>query len=272
MKYKFFLFFLFTFLPCFSQYIVIKKPLIHLLEVYLPRAFVENPYYVKIFVLNNGTDVLEIYEVNASDGAHTWQADPQNPTRIPPGYIGILFVNTRVYCSDFGKDFSVFVRINSSGGEIAKTSGKFVPEVPIQVIYPLAISSEAGKSKRKIIQFVNYGYETKDFPYSLKYPINKMFVRFLISDTSFPVGSKYAYIEVVPYISGYLGEINLSFPVTCEYLVTPNPIYIKVKGIYKGSKLREVILTPEISDPYSTFILFVISLILLFCRDLFTNP
>lgn len=254
------LFLLFIFSFCFSQYVIVEKATPSLIKIYTPRGYVENPYKLRIFLLNNGTKTLEIYNLSVEDGYHNWSLLRENPTRIPPGYLGILVAETYLSCQDFGKSFIPIVRINTSGGEITEEASPFTAESPIEAIYPLAIASEIGVSKRKIISFINRGELEKNVNPKLTYPTQKMFVRLISDNFIIPNGMKNIYFEVVPYYSGFLGEINISFQTNCPYLISPQEIFIKVKGIYKEEFTSRILLASEI-NPIS-ILLFIFLLVI----------
>ncbi len=244
----------------FSQYLIVKRGIPKILKVYSPPAYVENPYSVKVFVLNNGTGDLVIYSYHIDDGVHNWTSE-QREIIIPPGYLGILEARTNISCEDFGESFLPVINISTSGGKVSGKGQTFFVESPIEIVYPLAIAGQVGSSKRKIITFINKGERSVDLIPVLRYPTDKMFVIVLSNNYTVPPGIKNFYIDVVPYYSGYLGEVNISFPLNCSYLISPTELFIKVKGIYEEELGRRVLLAPEV-NMLSFLIFFVISLII----------
>lgn len=255
MRWKIFI----LFLPlCFSQYVIIEKAVPSLISIHSPIGYVENPHMIKVFLLNNGTEILEIYSLSVEDGYHNWTPYEGNPNRIPPGYLGVLLARTYLPCEDFGISFIPVVNISTSEGNIVENASAFTAESPIEVVYPLAIASEIGILKRKIISFVNKGETEKNVNPKISYPTDKMFARLISDSFIIKSGMKNVYVEIIPYYSGYLGEINISFQTECLYLVSPQEIFVKVKGIYKG--FGRVLMASEM-NPLS-FLIFLSLLIL----------
>ncbi len=222
--------FFLLFFSVFSQYVVIKKALPEILSVYSPVGYVENNYSIRIFLLNNGTEVLHVYSISVDDNYHSWTSY-SGDIIVPPGYLAIIPAYTFLSCTDFGKTFSGTVYINTSEGVVSKSFGPFTAESPITISYEPAVLLEVGRFQTLKITFRNLG-ENKKINLSLSYPSN-VYVRLLYNTLEIPYGEKNIYLRVISTSPGYNGEINITFQSDCPYLISPESAFIKINSVVR---------------------------------------